>query len=98
MDENNLNENNVNVSETTETVVTDVTETTNEAVTESVPEAVSETADAAEKKPRSTKSLIIAIVAAVLILAGIGVTFAGVISSKNRRRRTPATALRRSRR
>lgn len=49
-----------------------------------VPETVSETTDAAEKKPRSTKSLIIAIVAAVLILAGIGVTFAGVISSKNK--------------
>ncbi|MBR5667030.1 MAG: RHS repeat protein [Lachnospiraceae bacterium] len=49
-----------------------------------VPETVTETADAAETKLRSTKSLIIAIVAAVLIFAGIGVTFAGVISSKNK--------------
>ena len=91
MDENNRNE-----SETIENEIDNAAETVTEAVeteTESVPETAAPEAVPAEEKPRKglTRSRVIAVVAAVLILAGVVTTVLGVLSSKKNAKKNTDT-------
>lgn len=91
MDENNRNESETIADEIEKTAET-VTETV-ETETESVPETATPEAVPAEEKPRKglTRSRVIAVVAAVLILAGVVTTVLGVLSSKKNAKKNTDT-------